>query len=93
MEGQTEEKLLAKEEKKRKRAELDSRLAKLAADEAKLAAERAKILAEAVAADTGSLDSDAAPSLAKSPVRKRKSDVLAEASPVKQKGTQRHSHI
>jgi hypothetical protein len=83
MDDQAIAKALAKDERRRKKAELDRQMAEqqAAADRriAELAAQKA-----AMGGDTS--DSDAASPPAKSPVRKRKSDVLAEASPVKQKG-------
>jgi hypothetical protein len=68
---QTEEpKKLSKEEKRRKREEIDRQMAKLAAQ-------------AAAYEESGSEEDQPGPS---SPPRKRKSDVLAEASPVKHKG-------
>lgn len=71
MDNEMEGPALTKEEKRRKRAEIDRQMAELAAEKA------------AMCGDIS--DSDAAPSPVKSPGRKRKSDVLAEASPVKLK--------
>jgi hypothetical protein len=76
---QTDAPVLSKEEKRRKKAEIKEQMAKLAE--------------QAAAFETDASDSDAASPPTKSPVRKRKSEVLAEASPVKQKGARGHCHI
>lgn len=86
MDDPTGEPVLTKEEKRRRKAEIKAQMAKLAE--------------QAAAFDTDASDSDGAStqtkspikSLVNSPVRKRKSDVLAEASPVKQKGARGQCH-
>lgn len=70
MEQTEEPRKLSKEEKRRKREEIDRQMAKLAAQ-------------AAAYEESGSEEDQPGPS---SPPRKRKSDVLAEASPVKHKG-------
>lgn len=79
------EPVLSKEERRRRKAEIRKREEELKAQEAAIEAQRAAMKAQKAAMDFDSSDSDGAPSSVKSPARKRKSDVLAEASPVKHK--------
>lgn len=70
MDDSEEPKRLSKEEKRRRKEEINRRMAELAAQAAEISAEESE-------------EGSPRPS---SPPRKRKSDVLAEASPVKHKG-------
>jgi hypothetical protein len=74
MDAAEEVKKLSKEEKRRRKEEIAREMARLKAEEAAIE-------------EAGSEDDQPGPS---SPARKRKSDVLAEASPVKHTGMSLH---
>ena len=88
MENESEGLALTKEERRRRRAEIRKQEEALKAQEAAFLAQQAAVQAQKAAMGYASSDSNPDPELTKSPVRKRKSDVLAEASPVKHKSEQ-----